>query len=229
VATRSRKQRNSRWRLLVWALALCCAPAPLVLLLRFVPPPFTALMLQQPHKVHFRWVPWEQISPHVAVAIVAAEDQRFAEHYGFDFTAIARAAAHNEKRGAKTIRGASTLSQQVAKNLFLWPGRSYIRKGLEAWLTLWIELLWPKQRILEVYLNVAEMGRGVFGVAAASHTYFGVPPKLLGPWQASRLAAVLPDPRGRSVTSPGRYTDQRARWIRGQVRHLGGTSYLRSL
>jgi monofunctional biosynthetic peptidoglycan transglycosylase len=218
----------SRRRLLAGALALFCVPAPFVLLLRFVPPPFTALMLHQPHKVRFQWVPWEEISPHVAVAVVAAEDQRFAEHHGFDFASIARAAAHNEKNG-KAIRGASTLSQQVAKNLFLWPGRSYLRKGLEAWLTLWIELLWSKQRILEVYLNIAEMGRGVFGVAAASHTYFGVPPKLLGPWQASRLAAVLPDPRRRSVTNPGRYTDERARWIRAQVRHLGGPAYLRAL
>ncbi len=215
--------------MLRWALLLLAAPAPLILLLRWVPPPFSALMLQQPQRVNFQWVPWQQISPHVAVAVIAAEDQRFSEHHGFDFKSIWRALTGDEKRSSRSLRGASTLSQQVAKNLFLWPGRSWVRKGLEAWLTLWLELLWPKQRILEVYLNIAEMGRGVFGVGAASHSYFGVPPRVLGPWQASRLAAVLPDPRRRSVLRPGPGTSERAAWIRSQVRHLGGTSYLRAL
>ena len=227
----STRRRKADWkrRALLWGLALACAPAPLILLLRFVPPPFTAMMLAQPHKVNFQWVPWEQISPDVALAVIAAEDQRFSEHNGFDFASISRAITGDEKRRGTSLRGASTLTQQVAKNLFLWPGRSWVRKGLEAWLTLWIELLWPKQRILEMYLNVAEMGRGVFGIGAASHTYFGVPPRVLGPWQAARLAAVLPDPRRRSVLNPGRYTDERAAWIRDQVRHLGGTRYLQML
>jgi len=218
-----------RRRALLGALLLFFAPLPPILILRWVPPPFSALMLQQPHEVRFEWVPWDQISPHAAVAVIAAEDQLFARHYGFDFKSILRALSGQEKRRSASVRGASTLSQQVAKNLFLWPGRSWLRKGLEAWLTAWIELLWPKRRILEVYLNVAEMGPGVFGVAAASRAYFGVSPRRLDPWQASRLAAVLPDPRRRSVLRPGPATDERAAWIRAQVRHLGGTGYLREL
>ena len=153
----------------------------LVLLFRFVPPPGTALMVErkveswvdgEPIDVQRTWVPWDQISDELKVAVMAGEDQRFPQHWGFDFDAIQAALLHNERGGS--IRGASTLSQQVSKNLFLWTGRSYFRKGLEAWFTGLIEILWPKQRILEVYLNSVEWDEGVFGAEAAARHHFGV-------------------------------------------------------
>jgi monofunctional biosynthetic peptidoglycan transglycosylase len=205
------------------------APALAVLALRFAPPPTSAFMLQHAGPVYYRWLEWAEISPHVAVAVVAAEDQRFPHHHGFDFDSISSALSGEEARRLRAQRGASTISQQVAKNLFLWPGRSWLRKGLEAWLTLWIECLWPKRRILEVYLNVAEFGPGIFGVGAASAVYFGAPPRSLGPEEAARLAAVLPDPRRLRVLDPGPYALERSAWIRAQVEMLGGPAYLGGL
>lgn len=205
----------------------------LVLLLRFIPPPGTALMVErkieswfdgEPIDLQRDWQSWDNISDDLKVAVMAGEDQKFPEHWGFDFGAIQAALAHNERGGS--IRGASTLSQQVAKNLFLWSGRSWLRKGLEAWFTTLIEVFWPKQRILEVYLNSVEWDAGVFGAEAAARHHFGVSARSLSRQQASLLAAVLPNPRVYSASHPSAYVARRAGWIRQQMSQLGGDSYL---
>ncbi|WP_339544104.1 monofunctional biosynthetic peptidoglycan transglycosylase [Pseudomonas sp. RA_35y_Pfl2_P32] len=205
----------------------------LVLLLRFIPPPGTALMVErkieswfdgEPIDLQRDWQSWDNISDDLKVAVMAGEDQKFPEHWGFDFGAIQAALAHNERGGS--IRGASTLSQQVAKNLFLWSGRSWLRKGLEAWFTALIEMFWPKQRILEVYLNSVEWDAGVFGAEAAARHHFGVSARSLSRQQASLLAAVLPNPRVYSASHPSAYVARRAGWIRQQMSQLGGDSYL---
>jgi monofunctional biosynthetic peptidoglycan transglycosylase len=206
------------------ALALALA----VGLFRVVPVPLTAFMLQDGERPRRHdWVPWEQISRHAAVAVIASEDQRFLEHGGFDFEAIDKALT--DARRGRRLRGASTISQQVAKNLFLWPGQSWPRKGLEAWFTLWIELLWPKQRILEVYLNSVEFGRGVWGVEAASRLYFGKPAARLNRPQAALLAAVLPNPKRFRVASPSAYVRQRQDWILWQMGMLERAGSFRTL
>ncbi|KQQ54696.1 monofunctional biosynthetic peptidoglycan transglycosylase [Pseudomonas sp. Leaf127] len=207
-----------------------------VLLLRWIPPPGTALMVErkieswfdgQPIDLQRDWQPWEQIAAPLKVAVVAGEDQHFAEHWGFDIGAIQAAIAHNERGGS--LRGASTLSQQVAKNLFLWSGRSYLRKGLEAWFTALIELLWSKERILEVYLNSVEWDDGVFGAEAAARHHFHTSAANLSTQQASYLAAVLPNPRRWSASRPSSYVARRAGWIRQQMRQLGGDDYLQAI
>lgn len=201
----------------------------LVLPWRWFAPPTSAFMLRERllkgTSVHYRWIPWEGIAPHLAMAVVAAEDQKFPLHHGFDFESIAQAL--EEKGGAR--RGASTISQQVAKNLFLWPGRSYIRKGLEAYMTLLIETLWPKRRILEVYLNVAEFGPGTFGAGAAGRRFFDKPALDLSLWEASLLAAVLPNPKKMSAQRPSYYVQRRASEIRWWVHQLGGVHYLEDM
>jgi len=206
----------------------------LVLVLRFVPPWTSAMMLERQwsawihdekdFRLRQHWVPWRQISPQVPLAMVAAEDQKFPYHHGFDLDSIQRAldAADDGKR----LRGASTISQQVAKNLFLWNGRSFVRKGLEAYFTVLIELSWPKQRILEVYVNIAELGDGIYGVGAASEAYFHTTPARLSPTQAAQLAAVLPNPRRLHADRPSAYVQGRTRWIRQQMNQLGGPGYL---
>jgi monofunctional biosynthetic peptidoglycan transglycosylase len=161
------------------------------------------------------------------LAVVAAEDQKFPHHWGFDFESIADAVQEKGARGRP--RGASTISQQVARNLFLWPGRSYLRKGLEAYFTVLLELLWPKRRILEVYLNVAEFGDGIYGIAAAAQAFFGKRPADLGRAEAALLAAVLPNPRRLHARNPSAYVRERALWIEEQMIHLGGPAYLQSL
>ncbi|MNY17822.1 Penicillin-binding protein 2D [compost metagenome] len=205
----------------------------LVLIFRVVPPPGTALMVErkieswidgEPIDLQRTWKPWEEISDDLKVAVIAGEDQKFPEHWGFDVNAIKAALAHNELGGS--IRGASTLSQQVSKNLFLWSGRSWLRKGLEAWFTGLIEVFWPKQRILEVYLNSVEWDEGVFGAEAAARHHFGVSAKGLSRQQSSLLAAVLPNPRVWSASHPTPYVARRAGWIRRQMSQLGGDSYL---
>lgn len=165
------------------------------------------------------WVSWDQIAPAAKIAVIAAEDQRFAEHFGFDLEAIEKAVQHNRNHRRK--RGASTISQQVAKNLFLWSGRSWTRKALEVGYTLLIESLWSKQRVLEVYLNVAEFGPGVYGVEAASQKFFRKPAAKLTYPEAALLAAVLPNPKRMRVSAPSTYVQQRASWILGQMYHLG--------
>ncbi|SDV10261.1 monofunctional biosynthetic peptidoglycan transglycosylase [Pseudomonas mucidolens] len=208
----------------------------LVLLFRVVPPPGTALMVErkieswvdgEPIDLQRSWVPWNEISDNLKLAVMAGEDQRFPQHWGFDFGAIQAALLHNERGGS--LRGASTLSQQVSKNLFLWSGRSWLRKGLEAWFTGLIEVFWPKQRILEVYLNSVEWDDGVFGAQAAARHHFGVGAKALNRRQASYLAAVLPNPRVWSASRPTAYVARRAAWIRQQMSQLGGTGYLAEL
>ena len=237
-AARGPRARLPRWsgrRWLATAVLLAgVGPLAPVACLRFLDPPASAFMLRDGVArlaagkgwVAYDWVDYEDISPHVRLAVVAAEDQRFPEHDGFDFAAIEKAVAHNQRSERK--RGASTISQQVAKNLFLWPERSWLRKGLEAYLTVAIEALWPKRRILEVYLNVAELGDGVYGVGAASRKFFGRDVRWLGPPQAAALAAVLPSPRRMRADAPGPYAQRRARWIQAQMRRLG-PRYLQGL
>lgn len=217
-------------RLTLVALAL---PTLVLLALRWLDPPTSAFMLARQWEqlrggraaaVQHRWVDFDRISPHLAVAVIAAEDQRFPDHFGFDLAAIHRALAHNAR--SRTVRGASTISQQTAKNLFLWSGRSYLRKGLEAGLTLGLELLWPKRRILEVYLNLAEFGDGVFGARAAAERIFHANPDRLSRQQAALLASVLPDPGGLDAGHPSVHVQQKARWVRAQMEQLGGTRLL---
>jgi monofunctional biosynthetic peptidoglycan transglycosylase len=226
----ARLLRSFALLVLSW-LALSCL---MVLVLRFVPPWTSAVMMERQlgallhgekdfHLRH-RWVPWNQVSPYVPLAMVAGEDQKFPFHHGFDFDSIQDAmdAADEGRR----LRGASTISQQTAKNLFLWNGRSFVRKGLEAYFTVLIELTWPKQRILEVYMNIAELGDGIYGVGAASDAFFRTPPSRLGPAQAARLAAVLPSPRRFHADRPSAYVQGRANWIQQQMGQLGGPAYL---
>jgi monofunctional biosynthetic peptidoglycan transglycosylase len=209
-------------------VGLAAAAVLVVGLLAFVAPPTTAYILQSATQpVAWEWVPIERVSQHLLLAVIAAEDQRFPEHRGFDFEAIEKAAEHNRRGGS--VRGASTITQQVAKNLFLWPGRSYLRKGIEAALTATIELLWTKRRILEVYVNVAEMGDGVFGVHAASQRFFGRSPDSLTREEAALLAAVLPNPRSLRVDRPSPTVLRRRTWILGQMKALGGPEFLKRL
>lgn len=205
-----------------------------VLLLRWVDPWGSSFMATRQlqawtsgdsdFRIDYRWRDLEQISPQLPIAVVAAEDQRFLQHRGFDFAAIKRAHQNNQ-RGRK-VRGASTITQQLAKNLFLWGGRSYVRKALEAWYTLWIEALWPKRRILEVYVNVVEFGDGVYGAEAAAQRYLKKSASDIRLTQAARFAAVLPNPKVYSIRKPGPYVQRRTRAIERQVRALGGVSYL---
>ena len=167
------------------------------------------------------------IAPSLPLAVVVAEDQGFASHRGFDLEAIERALEHNARGGR--VRGGSTISQQLAKNLFLWSGRSWVRKGLEAWYTLLIEALWPKQRILEVYVNVAEFGDGIYGAQAAARSYWNKDAAALTAGESARLAAVLPNPRRYSAHRPGPYVQKRARWIERNMRNLGGEASLQQL
>ncbi|MGQ0384792.1 MAG: monofunctional biosynthetic peptidoglycan transglycosylase [Gammaproteobacteria bacterium] len=209
-------------------LSLAAASLLPVVLLRFVPVPVTAFMLHDEIRPrHHDWVPWQEISRHAATAVIAAEDQRFPVHDGFDFEAIDKALT--DARRGRRLRGASTISQQVAKNLFLWPGQSWLRKGLEAWFTLWIEALWPKQRILAVYLNSAEFGPGIWGVEAASRRYFGKPASRLNRHEAALLAAVLPNPKRFRVANPSAYVRQRQDWILWQMGMLERAGLLREL
>jgi len=208
-----------------------------VVALRWLNPPTTAFMLQRRidarlhhdrnYLLHYRWIDADSIAVHAGVAVVAAEDQKFPHHAGFDLGAIADAQRDHERGGR--LRGASTITQQVAKNLFLWPDRSWARKGLEAYFTVLIEVLWSKRRILEVYLNVAEFGEGIFGVRAASETFFHKPPIRLQPAEAALLAAVLPNPVQLRVDRPSAYVRERRDWILGQMEQLGGPAYLRGI
>jgi monofunctional glycosyltransferase len=236
---RRRKGRLARLgRLLLLGLAAWAAlTVAVVVVLRWVNPPTTAFMLrdragallarEDGYEFRHEWRDWEQISKYVPLAVVASEDQRFPQHRGFDFAQIEKALADRER--GRRVRGASTITQQVAKNLFLWPGQSWFRKGLEAGLTVLIELAWPKRRILEVYVNVAEFGRGTFGVQAASRRYFGRDAARLGRAEAARLAAVLPAPRRYRADAPGPYVRKRQAWIERQMVALGGPAYLADL
>ena len=207
-----------------------------VLVFRFVPVFGSMVMAERKVSSWFQgenltieqqWEPWSRLSDNAKMAVMAGEDQRFPDHWGFDVAQIKRSITQWSDGG--DLRGASTLTQQTARNLFLWTGRSWIRKGLEAWFTLLLEALWPKQRILEVYLNIAEWDTGVFGLEAAAQHYFGTSAANLSVSQASHLAAILPNPRGWSASQPSAYVQQRAAWIQRQMRNLGGTAFLRRL
>jgi len=222
-----RKSKANRLRRLIPRLLLALLLLSLlpVALWRFANPPLTLLMIQRwieaptGARLHYRWVDLEEVSPRFLLAVVAAEDQKFPVHFGFDLDSIADA-VEDAARGGR-LRGASTLSQQVAKNVFLWPGRSWLRKALEAYYTVLIELAWGKRRILEMYVNVAELGPLTFGVGAASRRYLGVEPSRLDEAQAALLAAVLPNPLRRSVNAPDAAERERQAWILAQMRQLG--------
>ncbi|EPJ9673785.1 TPA: monofunctional biosynthetic peptidoglycan transglycosylase [Citrobacter freundii] len=200
-----------------------------------VPVPFSAVMVERQigawlqgdfgYVAHSDWVSMDEISPWMGLAVIAAEDQTFPDHWGFDVVAIEKALSHNE-RNENRIRGASTLSQQTVKNLFLWEGRSWLRKGLEAGLTVGVETVWSKKRILTVYLNIAEFGEGVFGVEAAAQRYFGKPASRLTQSEAALLAAVLPNPLRFKAAAPSGYVRSRQAWILRQMRQLGGESFM---
>lgn len=179
------------------------------------------------YRTDYEWVSLERISSHAAIAVVASEDQQFPFHAGFDLNSI-RESVRASERGKK-LRGASTISQQVAKNLFLWNGRSFVRKGLEAWMTVLIELMWSKERILEVYLNIVQLGRGIYGVEAAASRFFHKPAARLSSSEAATLAAVLPNPIKMHAERPSAYVLERREQILGQMRALGGASYLQAL
>lgn len=228
-------RKRRRWRWLLWVPVLLVAGSVLqVVLLRFVDPMVSTVMVFRQleawgegdwkFRIHYQWRDMDEMAPSVPISLVAAEDQRFPEHNGFDLKAIEKARKHNADGGR--LRGASTISQQTAKNVFLWQGRSWLRKGLEAWYTVLIEVFWPKQRILEVYANVAEFGDGVYGVQAAAQQYWHKDAARLTPAESARLAAVLPSPRRYSAAKPGPYVQRRATWIQRQARQLGGAGYI---
>lgn len=208
-----------------------------ILIFAFLPVPFSMVMIERQlgawltgdfsYVAHSDWVPMDEISPYMALAVMAAEDQKFPEHWGFDVRAIESALAHNQ-HNQNRIRGASTLSQQTAKNLFLWDGRSWVRKGLEVGLTAGIELVWTKRRILTVYLNIAEFGDGIFGVEAAARHFFNKPASKLSASEAALLAAVLPNPLRFKVNAPSGYVISRQQWILRQMRQLGGKEFIQA-
>jgi monofunctional biosynthetic peptidoglycan transglycosylase len=212
--------------LVVWLVV----SVSVVLALRWIEPPFTAVMLEQPlplAKVDYRWVNGRAIASTAARAAIAAEDQRFLDHHGIDFVSLDRAL--EDYRDGDELRGASTITQQVAKNLFLWQGRSFVRKVLEAYFALLIELLWSKQHILETYLNIAEFGPGVFGVEAAAQRFFGVTAGRLTAPQAALLAAVLPNPRRFNAAHPSDYVRSRQESILVQMRLLESRGHYQRL
>lgn len=229
-----RPTRRALARGLLLCVMLSLAP---VLELRWLAPSTTSFMLraellswlpgQNAQHVRYRWADWKDLSPDLALAVIASEDQHFPDHLGFDVGALQFAWKYNQ--GHRRMRGGSTITQQTAKNLFLYPERSYLRKALEAYFTALLELCWPKRRILEVYLNVAQFGDGVFGAEAASEHFFHKPAAALTPAEAALLAAVLPSPRKFRVDQPSRFVKARRDWVLRQMRQLGGRTYLKAL
>ncbi|HEX6860730.1 MAG TPA: monofunctional biosynthetic peptidoglycan transglycosylase [Caulobacteraceae bacterium] len=214
-------------RIVAWLLVITVViPVGLTVIYRFIPPPITVLMVQrliEGKGLDRHWRPLSDISPALPRAVIAAEDSHFCEHHGFDVEAIEKAIKHNERRPGR-IRGGSTISQQTAKNVFLWPQRSWVRKGAEAYFTVLIEALWGKRRIMEVYLNTVEWGPGVYGAEAAARKNFGVGADRLTASQAARLAAILPSPLKWRAARPGPYVKKRSRRITaasGTVRRDG--------
>lgn len=230
-----RKKKQALWRrwvrrLVILVLGFVAVSFLLVLPLRWLAPVTTAFMLRDDSgrdPLLHEWADWPQLGDRLALAVVASEDQRFADHFGLDIVAIRKSIDEQEERGY--LRGASTISQQTVKNLFLWPGRSFMRKGLEAWLTIVAEICLPKQRILELYLNVAEFGPGIYGASAASHYYFGSSPARLTDAQAALLAAVLPNPRRLRADNPSDYVRERQAWVIGQMQRLRREAWIMRL
>ena len=210
-------------------LGLFLFSVAMVVIYRFVPVPVTILQLsrcveqfhdEKPIRLKKDWVSLDEISNKLQLAVVCAEDQKFLNHHGFDVEAIEKAIEHNKK--GKKVRGASTISQQTAKNVFLWEGRTWVRKGLEVYFTALIELFWSKERIMEVYLNVIEMGDGIYGAEMASQTYFKKPASQLTSAEAALLASILPSPRKYSAVNPSGFVRGRQSWTMGQMNHWGG-------
>ena len=209
----------------------------LVLILRWMNPPTSMMMTirrseaamnqRKDFRIDYRWVDWDQIALHLPLAIIASEDQNFPIHHGFDLEAISDAVKTRMNGGR--LRGASTITQQVAKNLFLWPGKSLLRKGIEAYFTALIEIFWSKRRVLEVYMNIAEFGDGIFGAEAACQRYFGKPAGNIRLREAARLAAILPYPRAMNPTRPSAYVSKRAQWIQRQIVQMGGKRVLEQI
>jgi monofunctional biosynthetic peptidoglycan transglycosylase len=225
--------RGALLAVVAWAAVTVLA----VVALRWIDPPFTAFMLESraaalvtrdaDYEFRHDWRDWNLISKNAALAVVASEDQMFPYHNGFDFKQIDKALAARER--GRRVRGASTISQQVAKNLFLWPGQSWVRKGIEAGVTVLIEFAWSKQRILEVYLNIAEFGKGTYGAQAASRRFFRKDAARLSASEAALLAAVLPAPRHFRADAPSGYVRRRQAWIVRQMASLGGVAYVANL
>ena len=217
-------------KIAIWVCVLFVLLSVIIVLpWRWINPPTSAFILkdwwQSKYQPAQQWVDYSNISSQLVIAVIASEDQLFPVHYGFDLQMIADAMEESpDKR-----RGASTITQQVAKNLFLWGGRSYMRKAIEAWLTLLIETLWSKQRILEVYLNIAEFGRGVYGVDIASREFFNKTPDRLNAYEAALLAAVLPNPKWRKANRPSEYVKKRAAEIMRIATELDGLDYLKQI
>lgn len=203
-----------------------------VIALRWINPPTTSFILQQDweslpaerYSLREHWVDFHNLPRHSVWAVVASEDQLFWDHQGFDFESIEE--AWEDRQEGIRSRGASTITQQVAKNLYLWPAESFFRKGVEAGITVLIELFWPKERIIEVYLNIAEFGPGIFGIGKASDHFFGLPASELEPDMSARLAAVLPSPKRMRVSPPSPYAEKRSQWILQQMTHLSGIAYV---
>lgn len=233
----TKKKSRSIWGILgrilflVWLSTIVA-----VVVFKFVPVYFTPTMASRkieaisegkPSEIHHRWTPLSEIDRNCALAVIASEDQLFLDHNGFDFEAMSTALIKNQK--GKRIRGASTISQQVAKNVFLWQDKSYIRKGLEAYFTVLIEFIWGKERIMEVYLNVAETGNMTFGVEEASRRYYGHSASEVSTTEAARIAACLPNPIVYSVKNPSSYVKKRTSFIKRQMSALGGKKFLSNL
>jgi monofunctional biosynthetic peptidoglycan transglycosylase len=230
LAPRKKAPRRLLRYLLIALATVVIGSVLLVLPLRWAAPATSAFMLQDQSgrvPVAWQWSDWDAISQQAALAVIAAEDQKFTDHAGFDVDSILNSV--ESRRDGGRLRGASTISQQVAKNLWLWPGRSFVRKGLEAWLTVFVELCLPKQRILEIYLNIAELGPGVYGVEAASRAYFGKPAAALNRREAALLAAVLPSPRNYNARQPSAYVRNRQQWIITQMARLERQGWLTTL
>ncbi|MGH8475043.1 MAG: monofunctional biosynthetic peptidoglycan transglycosylase [Methylococcales bacterium] len=229
----------TKGRRLVWLAAFFSILTPILLVvpLRWFNPPITSFMLirqidawwssPDDFQIHYEWLYWNQISPELLLAVIAAEDQKYPYHHGFDTESIQAALFKWQETGK--LRGASTITQQVAKNIYLWNGRSFVRKSLEAYFTMLLEIALDKKRILELYANIAEFGDGIYGAQAAAMRYFGMSARRLTRVQASRLAAVLPNPDKFHADRPSRYVERRSRWIRAQMAQLGGILYLQEI
>jgi monofunctional biosynthetic peptidoglycan transglycosylase len=232
--------KQKLFRLFTWTLKFTIiffvSTVVIVFAMRWINPITSSIMVQRQisglfkgefELIKYHWVSYDDVSKFMPIAIVAAEDQNFPKHFGFDFKQIEKALKENQR--GRRVRGASTITQQVAKNLFLWEGKSFLRKGIEAYFTLLIELLWDKQRILEVHMNIAEMGDKIFGVGTASVAYFKKSAANLNIRQAALLAAILPNPKKYSAVKPSGYVRGRQNWIVRQINSLGGPDYLKEI
>jgi monofunctional biosynthetic peptidoglycan transglycosylase len=223
------------WKIFLFVLVIYFGSSILfVIAYRFINPPITPLMVirlfeqagsDQTVKMKKSWVSLGQMSPNLPLAVIASEDNLFLEHSGFDFESIEKAKEYNARKQGKKVRGASTISQQTAKNVFLWPKRSWVRKGLEVYFTVLIEFVWGKERIMEVYLNVIETGKGIYGAEAASLAYFEKPASKLTRGQAALIAAILPNPQKWNPSSPTTYLVGRQQWILWNMGNIGKIEY----